>query len=234
LLRLNITNKSSEDELVKTVAELIKGLSTGNAANHQQQQQSAGASNMMVPQLDICVHYSLKYNYDKTPERSLQKLLRFCTDIDHLLQQQQQQQQKLVPAGDSNEPAAGTRCQAIAAGSSSNNSSSSSNGGSGQAPEVTIHVLLVSGGGKKKRLETVSALQGLKQQQQINSSRLQLPSLAVAFNPYLPVEADAVEERRRLRAKLETGLVDKVYLQVGAWQLTQITADRDREVWHSR
>jgi hypothetical protein len=58
--------------------------------------------------------------------------------------------------------------------------------------------------------------------------------LAVAFNPYLPVEADAVEERRRLRAKLETGLVDKVYLQVGAWQLPQITADRDREVWHSR
>jgi hypothetical protein len=42
----------------------------------------------------------------------------------------------------------------------------------------------------------------------------QLPSLAVAFNPYLPDEGDEQVERSRLREKLATGLVDRIYLQV--------------------
>jgi hypothetical protein len=45
--------------------------------------------------------------------------------------------------------------------------------------------------------------------------------LAVAYNPYLPVEGGQQEqERRRLRAKLETGLIHAVYLQIGEVQHT--------------
>lgn len=197
LLSLNITNKSTDDDLLATLAQLTAaGLTTPvghvqqqqHQNHHQQQQQPqeqvtpaarqgqggsmSGPSTDSAP-LDVCLHYSLKYNYDKTPERSLSKLLRFC----QALHKQQQQQQ----------PGAA----------------------------VDVHVLLVSGGGKKKRFDTVAALQALQQQQQQHGSdKVCLPALAVAFNPYLPVASEAAEERRRLRAKLATGLIDKVYLQV--------------------
>jgi len=42
----------------------------------------------------------------------------------------------------------------------------------------------------------------------------ELPSLAVAFNPYLPDEQEWKDERERLWDKLATGLVDRIYLQV--------------------
>jgi hypothetical protein len=94
-------------------------------------------------------------------------------------------------------------------------SSGSSSGGS------SVHVLLVSGGGKKKAFDSVAALQALQQQQAQAQARGSaprpppLPPLAVAFNPYLPDAAAAAAERARLRAKLQTGLVSAVYLQMG-------------------
>ena len=39
--------------------------------------------------------------------------------------------------------------------------------------------------------------------------------IAVAFNPYLPAENDFKNEKQRLRRKLQTGMVDSVYLQNG-------------------
>ena len=39
--------------------------------------------------------------------------------------------------------------------------------------------------------------------------------IAVAFNPYFPNQADFAKEKQRLERKLQTGLVDSVYLQNG-------------------
>ena len=40
--------------------------------------------------------------------------------------------------------------------------------------------------------------------------------LHVCYNPYLPDDKDAEEERHRLRAKLATGIVAGVWLQMGS------------------
>lgn len=39
--------------------------------------------------------------------------------------------------------------------------------------------------------------------------------IAVAFNPYFPDEADFAKEKHRLQRKLQTGMVDSIYLQNG-------------------
>ena len=41
-------------------------------------------------------------------------------------------------------------------------------------------------------------------------------ALHVAFNPYLEDSAEAAEERKRLKLKLQTGMVAGVYLQTGS------------------
>ena len=43
-----------------------------------------------------------------------------------------------------------------------------------------------------------------------------LVPLHVCYNPYLPDDKDAEEERRRLKAKLATGLVAGIWLQMGS------------------
>jgi hypothetical protein len=232
LLRLNITNKVADDDLIATLAELTAGLlPTQPPLQHQQQQEQEQGSEVVqvnshpasttALQLDVCLHYSLKYNYYKTPERSFEHLMGFCRDLHSLLQEQQQ------PA------ASEQRLQGQLQGSASPKAAAG-NGSSAtdEAAALDVHVLLVSGGGKKKRFDTVAALQALAQHQRTqqhahvtgrssgsngsgSNGSVWLPSFAVAFNPYLPAEADAAEERRRLRKKLETGLVDRVYLQVG-------------------
>lgn len=42
------------------------------------------------------------------------------------------------------------------------------------------------------------------------------PSSCVCFNPYLPNEKDRQQEQQRLAAKLETGIVAGIYLQMGS------------------
>mgnify|MGYP001806737106 CR=1 FL=1 len=265
LLRLNITNKAAEDDLIATMAELTAGLlptqplSTHQQQHQQQQQQQQeddsdsqpeavqGGSHpagTTVSQLDVCLHYSLKYNYDKTPERSFERLMGFCRDLQSLQQQQQlpaapdhnqQQQQQKTWRQQQLQSLAGSGGSLVAAAAVA--AAADGVGAAGGLEALNVHVLLVSGGGKKKRFDTVAALQALAQHQQTqqhahitgrtsgsgsgrsnggsgSSGSVWLPSFAVAFNPYLPVEADAAEERRRLRSKLETGLVDRVYLQV--------------------
>jgi hypothetical protein len=233
LLSLNITNKAADDDLLGVLTQLCEGPTPHPHSNQQQQQlaatPSAARGGDAAAQLDICLHYSLKYNYDKTPERSLARLLGFCRDLQTLLaQQQQQQQQQSQSQSQEREQeqqtvqAQGTRAVSSASGSSGSNGSS---GGSQPGPAFTpvnVHVLLVSGGGKKKKFDSVAALQGLQQhiqQQGGNAGRACLPPLAVAFNPYLPDPAAAAEERKRLKVKLQSGLVDRVYLQVGSASL---------------
>jgi len=233
LLNLNITNKSAEDDLLATLAELAAGLlpqpvgmataegppqqqgrSQSKTQQEQQQLSSTHSLSSSATALDICLHYSLKYNYEKTPERSLARLLNFCKALHEQQMCRRQSQDK--PSGSN--PA-----------QSSSTSSGSTQPAADSLGAAAVHVLLVSGGGKKKRFDTVAALQALQkhqqqqQQQQEPGSALVLPSLAVAFNPYLPDEAAAAEERRRLRAKLQTGLVGKVYLQVGLEQVLLMT-----------
>jgi hypothetical protein len=193
LLSVNVTNKTADDDLLGVLTRLCEGLT---AHSHMQQQQQAATpaqvrAGRAAAQLDVCLHYSLKYNYDKTPERSLARLLDFCQDLQTLLAQQQQLQSQ----------------QTLQAQGSGNVGSASD-----------VHVLLVSGGGKKKKFDSVAALQGLQQhreQQGGSAGRACLPSLAVAFNPYLSDPTAAAEERKRLKAKLHSGLVHRIYLQVG-------------------
>eukprot|EP00775_Hariotina_reticulata_P012875 gene12875-13001_t len=118
--KVNLTNKIDKDDLLASVKLL----------------QAA------IPDLDVCVHYSIKYNYDRTPSGHLEK-------------------------------------------------------------------------GASARSRKRPAASGVRPNTSVGSSGSQLPSLAVAFNPYLPDERDAQVERTRLREKLATGLVDRIYLQMG-------------------
>jgi hypothetical protein len=187
ITRVNLTNKSNDDQLLQSAALLQANI--------------AG--------LDLCVHYSLKYNYNRSPAATLSKLQTFHNELQQIFLQAEQE-----PAESSSQV---------------------------QQQQQRCHVLLISGGGKKKAFDTVTALQQLSQQQQVctaspaahqsaskrqrtaapasnatsSSSSSSLPSFAVAFNPYLPDEAAAAQEVSRLRAKLQTGLVGRVYLQVG-------------------
>jgi hypothetical protein len=191
ITRVNLTNKSNDDQLL----------------------QSASLLQANIAGLDLCVHYSLKYNYNRSPAATLDKLQAFHHELQHMFPQLEQE-----PAGSSSQVKLHQQQQ--------------------------CHVLLVSGGGKKKAFDTVAALQQLSQQQKqqqlctastvahqsaskrqrtaarasntssTSSSSSSLPSFAVAFNPYLPDEAAAAQEVSRLRAKLQTGLVSRVYLQV--------------------
>ncbi|CAB9513237.1 Deoxyribodipyrimidine photo-lyase [Seminavis robusta] len=85
-----------------------------------------------------------------------------------------------------------------------------------QSSTTTDEILLVSGGHNsnkaRPRWNTVDALQRLAAQLQDNNK---IPTLAVAYNPYIPDAAKQQEETDRLQAKLDTGLVSKVYLQFG-------------------
>eukprot|EP00877_Chromochloris_zofingiensis_P013614 jgi/Chrzof1/8506/Cz03g13180.t1 len=92
------------------------------------------------------------------------------------------------------------------------------------------HVLLVSGGGKKRKLECVGALQraAADTMPEVPSSdpqahtlqvmlhaRSKWPALYVAFNVYLPDPAERQAEYARLQCKLQTSLVQGIYLQIG-------------------
>ncbi|KAF6259167.1 hypothetical protein COO60DRAFT_1700999 [Scenedesmus sp. NREL 46B-D3] len=209
ITRVNLTNKSNDDQLL----------------------QSASLLQANLPGLDLCVHYSLKYNYSRSPAATLAKLQGFHDNLQRMFTQERQ--------GETQRSSQGQRQQ---------------------QQQQQCHVLLVSGGGKKKVFDTVAALQQLAQQQQqqqlaaaaaagqpaskrprtaassaapavansSGNSSSQPGHYAVAFNPYLPDQAAAAEEVTRLRAKLQTGLVDRVYVQMGtdlqrlSWGLQQL------------
>ncbi|KAK9863776.1 hypothetical protein WJX84_000402 [Apatococcus fuscideae] len=73
-------------------------------------------------------------------------------------------------------------------------------------------VLLISGTRPGKN-DSVQALQLLKEQQNCQESAA-VP-ISVAFNPFFPAAADFAREKQRLKQKLQTGMVDAVYLQNG-------------------
>lgn len=92
-------------------------------------------------------------------------------------------------------------------------------------------VLLVSGGGKKKAWNTVAALRALQKaadgggrtssvgennnNKNQNTAGVAFPKIAVAYNPYFPSRDDLDRENQRLKEKLATGCVSKIYLQFG-------------------
>ncbi|CAJ1936417.1 unnamed protein product [Cylindrotheca closterium] len=69
-------------------------------------------------------------------------------------------------------------------------------------------VLLITGSGAKGKFNTVSGLQRIE-------SSYKTP-IAVAFNPFFPTEEDLEAERKRLKDKLATKQVKKVYFQFGS------------------
>lgn len=74
---------------------------------------------------------------------------------------------------------------------------------------VRVRVLLVSGSGER-RFDSLAALRALAERGETS----ELPELGVAFNPYLAGDAGE-REASRLAAKLATGLVSSVWLQMG-------------------
>ena len=73
------------------------------------------------------------------------------------------------------------------------------------------HVLLVSGSQKRSSLDSVSALSMLKDNPLYFNKNI---SLGVAFNPYLP-DFLFDEEILRLEKKLQSGLVNSIWIQFG-------------------
>lgn len=198
--RVNITNKSHGDDLLKTAEKLQQAL----------------------PDIDICVHYSLKYNYEKTPDATFSRLQSFLSG----LQQQ---------AGMYEEAAAA----AAAAQASRHHVLLVSGGGKKKRFDTVAALQQLStthcsrpqpphaSGPACKRARVTLAASPVKQGGATTSKELATqprsnryapatgsPQLAVAFNPYLPDQPEAATEHDRLRAKLETGLVSRVYLQV--------------------
>ena len=76
---------------------------------------------------------------------------------------------------------------------------------------VENEILFISGSGPKGKLCSLTALQRL-QKDTSNKSQLKL---AVAFNPFFPNKQEYEEEILRLKQKVDTGIVSKVYLQFG-------------------
>ncbi|KAK9827026.1 hypothetical protein WJX74_003917 [Apatococcus lobatus] len=72
-------------------------------------------------------------------------------------------------------------------------------------------VLLVSGT-RPGKSDSVQALQMLKNHSHPPTCNV---PVAVAFNPYFPDQADFEREKHRLESKLQTGMVDSIYLQNG-------------------
>lgn len=69
-------------------------------------------------------------------------------------------------------------------------------------------VLLITGSGKKGQFNSLTGLQRIK-------SSYKTP-VAVAFNPFFPDEEDLEAERNRLKNKLATKQVEKIYFQFGS------------------
>ncbi|KAJ3088163.1 hypothetical protein HK102_009425, partial [Quaeritorhiza haematococci] len=181
LRRVNITNKVNNEPLLKYVETLTTAL----------------------PDIDLCVHYSIKNQYERVGRggsgqrrkpttsglggdvitqddteivsRNLTRLQRFCSSI-HLGSQQS---------------------------------------------DPNVNILLVSGSSKeKRRFDSVKALQLLSSPDQKSSAAGEdtintLPPFYVAFNPFIPDPGALEIEKKRLEQKLETGLVSGIYFQFG-------------------
>lgn len=78
----------------------------------------------------------------------------------------------------------------------------------------TCSVLLVTGSGKRK-FDSLALLQALAASSRRPPRPISTP-IFVAFNPYLPTsDGQRKQEYERLQAKLETGMVSGIYLQMG-------------------
>jgi len=78
-------------------------------------------------------------------------------------------------------------------------------------------VLLITGSGPKGRFNSISALQNLAATKgnKLSSKKGATTKIAVAYNPFFPSKKDAADEQNRLKQKLATNQVNKIYTQFG-------------------
>jgi len=80
-------------------------------------------------------------------------------------------------------------------------------------------ILLISGSGDKKAWNAVEALNAVSKannrSQTATVDTTLHPKMTVAYNPYFPSQRDQEDENTRLKEKLATGCVSKIYLQFG-------------------
>jgi hypothetical protein len=198
--RVNITNKSDQDQLLDNVSTL----------------------QAQLPDIDVCVHYSIKYNYQRSVTASLQRLQQFCADFQRQLGAHPTSSGHVLLVSGGGKKRALETVSAL---------QQLSDGTGKPAPGVSA---LGRSRGRQLSLGDLRSSQPLPppgQQQQQQQQRQQegfkqpgqLPDLYVAFNPYLPDPQQHAAELARLEPKLATGRVAGVYLQMGT-DLTRLTS----------
>jgi hypothetical protein len=197
--RVNITNKSDQDQLLDTVSTL----------------------QAQLPDVDVCVHYSIKYNYQKSVTASLQRLQQFCVDF------QQQLAAHPSSCGHVLLVSGGGKKRALETVSALQQLS--------EGPVKPTPGVSAAGRSRGRQLSLSEVMgprpppsPGQQQQQQQPQQRgrkqpNQLPDMYVAFNPYLPDPQQHAAELARLEKKMATGQVGGVYLQMGT-DLTRLTS----------
>lgn len=194
----NLVNKSNKDETLKH-AQIIEDeflLPSSESSDKDCHGRGSGNDGDVVDDdsgVSICAHYSIKYHKSRKLDGAFQNLQDFVERME------KQQQQK---------------------GSSS--SSSSSITSSAAKTSKNNELLLITGSGPKGKLDSLSALQRLQKKSNIDNTVSSSSSfnnsiikVGVAFNPFFPKDEEYIREKERLLAKLNTGQVDKIYLQFG-------------------
>ena len=138
-----------------------------------------------LPKARLCVHYALKWNSKGSSGATLTAFQDFC----HQLARYEGTSVLLV---------SGTRP------------------GKNDSVQVTdlarAELAIPAQRSFDTHLRIAQALQMLQEQKDPQTAGL---PIAVAFNPYFPDQADFAKEKQRLERKLQTGLVDSIYLQNG-------------------
>ena len=196
----NIVNKSRQDTMKEWVTTIHETLIQQQQDQDQQRQQYS-----------ICAHYSLKFN--KSTSRSKHR--------------DDESYQKFISFLQSLPTSTATSTATITTNDNSNNNNIS----------ICNEVLLISGSGDKATLDTINVLQRLQNDYENNNdltttstttslsstittttsttSSSLLPDIAIAYNPFFPLEKDISIEKQRLIDKLNTNQVNKIYIQFG-------------------
>lgn len=158
-----------------------------------------------IPNADVCAHYSLKYNKCRKKDGAFLLLNDFVKDMQR--------------SGVCYDDVGNVDTDADV------NDDGNGMGDEHERECAKNEVLLITGSGPKGKFDSVTALKRLK----VKQAFLQLPlkntntkgyhkehlTMAAAFNPFFPSLQDLEAEKKRLVQKLDTGQVQKVYLQFG-------------------
>lgn len=177
----------------------VKAFNLVNKSNKDNLKHCADVIRKEVPDSDICLHYSLKYNKCRKKDGAFHL---FSDFVNHMK----------GGVGDGNGDEDGDE------------KSGNGNGNRNEKGQVTgkNEILLITGSGPKGKLDSVTALERLSQLDDTksihttkNNDNQNECTISVAFNPFFPSQEDYEIEKERLVKKIETQKVGKIYIQFG-------------------